>query len=96
MQNLAYGAASAEPAERSSHGVLALAREHPVITDWVLTAVLTVVSLAGLWLVSWSPARDYRAPDAGGVLLTLAIVVPLGWRRKRPDVVLLISGAALL
>jgi len=76
--------------------VLALAREHPVITDRVLTAVLTVVSLAGLWLVSWSPAKDYRAPDAGGVLLTLAIVVPLAWRRRRPDLVLLISGTALL
>jgi signal transduction histidine kinase len=62
----------------------------------VLTAILTIVSLAGLWLVSWSPAKDYRAPDAGGVLLTLAIVVPLAWRRKRPDLVLLISGTALL
>jgi signal transduction histidine kinase len=76
--------------------VLALAREHPVTTDRVLTAVLTVASLAGLWLVSWSPAKDYRAPDAGGVLLTLAIVIPLAWRRTRPDLVLLISGFALL
>jgi signal transduction histidine kinase len=76
--------------------VLALAREHPVITDRVLTVILAAVSLAGLWLVSWSPAKDYRAPDAGGVLLTLAIVVPLAWRRIRPDLVLLISGAALL
>jgi len=76
--------------------VLALAREHPAITDRVLTVMLTAVSLAGLWLVSWSPAKDYRAPDAGGVLLTIAIVVPLAWRRMRPDLVLLISGTALL
>jgi signal transduction histidine kinase len=90
------GAAAAEPAERSPRGVLALAREHPVLTDRVLTASMTAVSLAGLWLVSWSPAKYYRAPDLGGVLLTLAIVVPLAWRRQRPGLVLLISGAALL
>jgi signal transduction histidine kinase len=76
--------------------VLALAREHPVATDRVLTAVLAAVSLAGLWLVSWSKTAHYRAPDAGGVLLTLAIVVPLLWRRQRPGLVLVISGMALL
>jgi signal transduction histidine kinase len=76
--------------------VLALAREHPVAADRVLTAVLAAVSLAGLWLVSWSKTAHYRAPDAGGVLLTLAIVVPLLWRRQRPDLVLVISGTVLL
>ncbi|MFY9932375.1 MAG: sensor histidine kinase [Streptosporangiaceae bacterium] len=89
-------ATAAEAAERSPRGVLAAAREHPVATDRVLTAVLTAVSLAGLWLVSWSKTAHYRAPDAGGVLLTLAIVVPLLWRRQRPGLVLVISGAALL
>jgi signal transduction histidine kinase len=62
----------------------------------VLTGVLTAVSLAGLWLVTWSNAADYRAPDAGGVLLTLAIVVPLLWRRHYPGIVLVVSGTALL
>ena len=89
-------ATAAEAAERSPRGVLALAREHPVATDRVLTAVLTAVSLAGLWLMSWSKTAHYRAPDAGGVLLTLAIVVPLLWRRQRPGLVLVISGTALL
>jgi signal transduction histidine kinase len=89
-------ATAAEAAQRSPRGVLALAREHPVATDRVLTAVLTAVSLAGLWLVSWSKTAHYRAPDAGGVLLTLAIVVPLLWRRQRPGLVLVISGTALL
>ena len=95
MHHMARGAA-AEPAERSPRGLLALAREHPVSTDRVLTVILLAVSLAGLWLVSWSPAKDYRAPDVGGILLTLAIVVPLAWRRVRPDLVLLISSTALL
>jgi signal transduction histidine kinase len=97
MHHIPAGPAAApEAAERSPRGVLALAREHPVATDRVLTAVLTAVSLAGLWLVSWSKTAQYRAPDAGGVLLTLAIVVPLLWRRQRPGLVLVISGTALL
>ena len=97
MHHLPGGTATAaEAAERSPRGVLALAREHPVATDRVLTAVLAAVSLAGLWLVSWSKTAHYRAPDAGGVLLTLAIVVPLLWRRQRPGLVLVISGMALL
>jgi signal transduction histidine kinase len=97
MHHIPVGAATAtEAAGRSPRGVLALAREHPVATDRVLTAVLTGVSLAGLWLVSWSTTAHYRAPDAGGVLLTLAIVVPLLWRRQRPGLVLVVSGTALL
>jgi signal transduction histidine kinase len=89
-------ATTAAAAQRSPRGVLTLAREHPVATDRVLTAVLVAVSLAGLWLVSWSKTAHFRAPDAGGVLLTLAIVVPLLWRRQRPGLVLVISGTALL
>jgi signal transduction histidine kinase len=95
MRDIPVGMAAAAE-QRSPRGVLALAREHPVITDRVLTAVLTAVSLAGLWLVSWSKTAHYRPPDAGGVLLTLAMVVPLLWRRQRPDLVLVISGTALL
>jgi signal transduction histidine kinase len=97
MYHLPAGTATAaEAAERSPRSVLTLAREHPVATDRVLTAVLTAVSLADPWLVSWSKTAHYRAPGAGGVLLTLAIVVPLLWRRQRPGLVLVISGTALL
>ena len=97
MHHLPAGPATAsEAAGRSPRGVLALVREHPVATDRVLTAVLTAVSLAALWLVSWSKTAHYRAPDVGGVLLTLAIVLPLLWRRQHPGLVLVISGTALL
>jgi signal transduction histidine kinase len=97
MHHISVGTATAaEAAEPSPRGVLALAREHPVATDRVLTAVLAAVSLVGLWLVSWSKSAHYRAPDVGGVLLTLAIVVPLLWRRQHPGLVLVISGTALL
>jgi signal transduction histidine kinase len=76
--------------------ILALAREHPVSTDRVLTGIWTAASLVGLWLVTWPASTAYRPPDVGGVLLTLTIVVPLAWRRQRPGLVLLISGTALL
>jgi signal transduction histidine kinase len=76
--------------------MLALVREHPVATDRVLTAVLTAAALPGAWLVSWPSSVPYRPTDIGAVLLTLAIVVPLAWRRQRPDLVLVISGTALL
>jgi hypothetical protein len=59
-------------------------------------AVLVVVALAGMWLVTWSKTVHYRSPDAGGVLLILAITVPLAWRRQRPGMVLVLSGSALL
>lgn len=96
MHHTAVSAApAADTTERSPRGLLALAREHPVTTDRVLTAALTAASLAGLWLVSWSK-EHYRTPDAGGVPLTLAIVVPLLYRRQRPDLVLVLSGTALL
>ncbi len=88
--------AIAGAAERSPRGVLALARERPVATDRALTAVLAAVSLAGLWLVGWSKTAHYRPPDAGGVLLTVAIVAPLLWRRQYPGLALVISGTALL
>lgn len=84
-----------DPAERFPRGVAAFAREHPVATDRVFTVVLAALSLAGMWLVSWSSTAHYRSPDAFGVLLTLAVVVPLAWRRQRPDLVLVISAAAL-
>jgi len=89
--------AEADEQSPSSLGhVLALAREHPAATDWVLTAVLAAVSLAGLWLVSLPSTVPYRPPDIGGVLLTLAVVVPLAWRRQHPALVLVVSAAALL
>jgi len=88
--------ACADDEEPSSHRFLALARAHPFATDSVFTAMLAAVSLAGLWLVSWSDTPHPRSPDAGGVLLTLAIVVPLAWRRVHPGLVLVLSGTAVL
>jgi signal transduction histidine kinase len=91
------GQAIARPEERRLiRSLVAVTREHPVATDGVLTGVLTAISLVGLWLVTWSHAADYRAPDVGGVLLTLVIVVPLLWRRQHPGSVLVVSGTALL
>jgi signal transduction histidine kinase len=97
MRSVPVGKSEAQPEERRPiRSLVAVTREHPVATDRVLTGVLTAVSLAGLWLVTWSNAADYRAPDAGGVLLTLAIVLPLLRRRQQPGIVLVVSGTALL
>lgn len=96
VHNATTGMATANSVRRPGRGALSWMRDHPVLNDRVLTAVLAAVALAGMWLVSWSKTAHYRPPDAGGVLLTLAIVVPLAWRRQRPDLVLVASGAALL
>ena len=97
VHHIRPGRAGADESAPSSLGrVLALAREHPAATDRVLTAVLTAASLAGLWLVSWSSRAHYRSPDIGGILLTLAVVIPLAWRRQYPALVLVVSGVALL
>jgi protein-S-isoprenylcysteine O-methyltransferase Ste14 len=97
VHHIRDGRAGADESAPSSLGrVLALAREHPAATDRVLTAVLAAASLAGLWLVTWSNPSHYRSPDIGGILLTLAAVVPLAWRRQHPALVLVISGLALL
>jgi hypothetical protein len=53
----ADGGASADPPQAGRRrGVLALMRAHPVLTDRVLTAVLTTVTLPGLWLAPSGPA----------------------------------------
>jgi signal transduction histidine kinase len=97
VQHIRDGWAGADESAPSSLGrALALARAHPAATDRVLTAVLAAVSLAGLWLVSLPSTVPYRPPDIGGVLLTLAVVVPLAWRRQYPVLVLVVSAAALL
>jgi signal transduction histidine kinase len=85
-----------DPGDRSTPGPLLWTRSHPVATDRIATAVLVAVALAGMWLVTWSKTVHYRSPDAGGVLLILAITVPLAWRRQRPGMVLVLSGSALL
>lgn len=80
--------------ERSG-SVLSWTREHPRLTDRLLTAVVLAAELAGMWLIHWSGAPRYRAPDAGEVLLTVATVVPLLRRRDHPAAVLVVSGSAL-
>lgn len=77
-------------------GALLWTRDHPVATDRIVTALLVAVALVGMWLVTWSKTVQYRSPDVGGVLLILAITVPLAWRRQRPGMVLVLSGSALL
>jgi signal transduction histidine kinase len=77
-------------------GLVTWVRDHPGVLDWIVAGVLASASLPSLWLTGAPGAVQARPADAGGVLLTLAIVLPLGWRRRYPGLVLVASGAALL
>jgi signal transduction histidine kinase len=77
-------------------GPVTWVREHPGAVDWIIAAVLAGVSLPSLWMTGAPGAAQSRSADVWGVLLTLAIVLPLAWRRHRPGLVLVASGTALL
>lgn len=78
----------------SAGSLLSWTRQHPRLTDRALTGVLLAAELSGMWLVHWSSAPRYRAPDAAAVLLTVVTVLPLLWRRHHPAAVLVASGTA--
>jgi signal transduction histidine kinase len=75
---------------------LAWTRLHPAAADRILTAVLAVISVASIWLVRWPGPAGSGRPGVIAVVLALAVVVPLLARRRRPDLVLVASGTALL
>jgi signal transduction histidine kinase len=72
---------------------------HPMVTDGLLAALITVLALPRLFIVNEDLAKlgiQFRSPDALAVLLTLAQTVPLVWRRRAPVVVLAVTGLATL
>jgi len=71
-------------------------RRHPASTDRILTAFLAIISVASIWFVPWPSSPPSRTPGVGAAALALAVVAPLLARRRRPDLVLVASGAALL
>ena len=71
-------------------------RRHPASTDRILTALVAIISVLSIWLLQWPGSAPSRTPDAGAVLLALAVVTPLLARRRRPGLVLVASGTALL
>lgn len=77
-------------------GPVTWVRDHPGAVDWIIAAVLAGASLPSLWMTGAPPAARYRPVDVWGALLTMAIVVPLGWRRRWPGLALVASGTALL
>jgi signal transduction histidine kinase len=77
-------------------GPVTWVNDHPGAVDWIIAAVLAGVSLPSLWMTAGPGAAQPRSADVWGVILTLAIVVPLAWRRRRPGLVLVVSGTALL
>jgi signal transduction histidine kinase len=77
-------------------GPVTWVRDHPGAVDWTIAAALAGASLPSLWVTGAPEVAQFRSADVWGVLLTLAIVLPLAWRRRRPDLVLVASGTALL
>ncbi len=75
---------------------LAWTRQHPAAADRVLTVLLAVISVSSIWLVHWPGSSGSRKPGAGAVVLAFVVAVPLLARRRRPDLVLVASGTALL
>jgi signal transduction histidine kinase len=75
--------------------VFAWLSHHPFQADALLAGLLTVVGVAGEWAVGthWAGVH-YRQPDALALLLSLALTVPLAWRRRHPPEVLTVVGIA--
>ncbi|MGH9123671.1 MAG: sensor histidine kinase [Acidimicrobiales bacterium] len=63
-------------------------------TDWLIAAAGIGVGTVGLVFGGVAVRGHYRGVDAGAVALMLVIVVPLAWRRVRPDLVLAVAGSA--
>jgi signal transduction histidine kinase len=66
-------------------------RSHPTAADCIAAAILLAVAISGIWAGN---IAKYRDPDLWAVLLTIAAAGPLGWRRRRPDLVLVSSVTA--
>ncbi|MGB8857858.1 MAG: sensor histidine kinase [Ilumatobacteraceae bacterium] len=65
-------------------------REHPLAADWMLAAVVMVMSVVFHLTLHGSELAE---PSALGVVLTVGATLPLGWRRTAPALVL--SGISL-
>lgn len=66
------------------------------VVDGVAAVLLAALAVPGLWLTRHASPGGFRAPDAGAALLALAQTLPLAWRRRRPDLVLVIVAVAQL
>ena len=68
--------------------------DRPQRTDIVLAGAALVVGVSGLIFGSVPQKGHFRSLDPGAIALLLAMVVPLAWRRVRPDLVLAVTGTA--
>ena len=66
-------------------------KDHPFAADALLGATLTVLSLLGLRAAGQAGAH-YRRGDVWLIVLVLLANVPVAWRRRWPEVVLVLTG----
>ena len=55
-------------------------KDHPVVADVLLAALVTAISLPGPWITR--QGFDFREPDGLAVYLVLMASLPLAWRRR--------------
>jgi hypothetical protein len=72
-----------------------LPRPSPWLFDVTLTAVLLVCGLVALYVYTDDSGVVYRDGDGLGVLLVVAVTVPLVFRRRMAPVVALVTAAAV-
>jgi signal transduction histidine kinase len=75
--------------------VARLVGRHPVVADWLLTGVVTLVALGQRFGVSDHGAGGVQAL-ALGVVFAVAASVPVAWRRRYPLQVLAVTQAVML
>jgi signal transduction histidine kinase len=68
-------------------------RSHPTAADSIAAAILLAVAIACIWVGN---IAKYRDPDVWAVLLTIATVGPVAWRRRWPGLVLVFSATAIV
>ncbi|WP_424854910.1 sensor histidine kinase [Streptomyces sp. SAI-170] len=83
--------------QRTVQRVRAFDRRHPLVWDLHLTGFWTAAALIDFLGDGWTRvARSTDVPDALVLVLTLALSLPLLWRRSHPRTVLLLMAPALL
>ena len=77
------------------HTVVEWFRARPFLTDSLVAGLILVASVV-LFFVRPEDASDARPADLLGVVLVVATIAPIAWRRRAPVVVLVLSGSALM
>jgi signal transduction histidine kinase len=74
-------------------------RDHPVVADGLLALLIAAISIAvlrPLYVEAHAQQSAIREPDWLAYLLTLVTTLPLSWRRRFPQTVLIVVGTTTI